>query len=213
MKQFKRNISRLLIAVLFTLSAHAVDLPVISNNTSTTVYAKQSSKGRFEGHIDRLTLPDYAKNFYDDLYANSQDINGYLIDTSKCEKITSKYIYPGETSRAHAIYVSRGERVYRSAEVAQYEILNIEAKKTKNYLLALQAFVYDHPEVFWLNTTPLLDYTFELRYNYSTGAFVYEFKLYFNYDYMFCNSKYFNKSTLVKAINKKDKLLNKLSKN
>ncbi|WP_288887752.1 transglutaminase domain-containing protein [uncultured Eubacterium sp.] len=210
MKKLKTNLARILVIIMVSLSFNTPTIITTPEKNTTIVYAKGNTH-TYESHLDRLNLPDYAKDFYDSLYANTRGADGCLIDISKNQKFINDFVLPKEKTYGFMAYKSKGKIKASTKEIALQKVINKESKKTEQYVATLQAFIYDHPEVFWLNPTAILDHQTRLKKIKGNNIYKYTYTCYFDCKYMYLNYKYSKKSVLLKAINKRDQLLDKLS--
>ena len=210
MKKFRINLARILVAIMVVLSINTTSIITTPNDTTAVVFA-QSNTQKYESHLDRLNLPDYAKDFYESLYANSRGADGCLVDTPKNPKLINDNTIPKQKAYGFVAYKSKGKIKASDKEIALQKVINKESKKSDKYEAAFQAFLYDHPEVFWLNLSNSLDHQTKLKKVKGKNIYKYSYTCYLDCKYMYLNSKYGKKSVLLKAMNKRDNLLDKLS--
>lgn len=142
----KFGIRRVLAFLLaFALLATSLDLSVVSVSAAD-VRAGQN-EGAFEKWIDRVDLPQYAKDFYVNLdrdtgtNGNHVLLNGSKITIGSAEGVANPYIG-----------FSVGDYMVEPNQIDESSDRDLEIRN--NLLIAYKAFLKDHPEIFWLTDTP-----------------------------------------------------------
>lgn len=144
-----------------------------------TVFAVDLASGNHEKWIDRIDrLPDYAKNFYNNILVEASDNDkdkDYLIDDT---------YYTTPSSNTDLTKLSAGDIYYDSdnnanAIVAAVVTNGDTAKTAMDYIsAAYYAFTRDHNEVFWLSGLSSCG-----AQTYSTGKIYVLFYLTFTVEY------------------------------
>ena len=124
--------------------------------------------------IDRVILPDYARDFYDVLVEGSDNDGNadILIDDSNFSR-----------SNAFTLRSSDGTSVFNAIIACEYTDLDHQLSSSEtNYIAkcirtALDAFDRDHPEVFWLNGASRLK--IGGKRTTSNGKTTYDYQIYF----------------------------------
>lgn len=102
--------------------------------------------GNHEKWIDRVVLPDYAKNLYNALVEATDD-DGY------CDYLIEDAYFEGRaaTKGAYAARSGAGYLLVRAMTAQEAASSAVATELTQAVSAALAAFDRDHPEVFWLS--------------------------------------------------------------
>lgn len=215
MSNLVKKFSKLLVAVMVVLSVNVSPLVENVTDTNNKIYAATAKvkKKTYEGFIDRMSFPKYARDLYESLYDNSQDMGGYLINEKKVDRVESG-------SYVHKITTEKGT-ISASMGGSFDNIIAMKVSKSdvpENVYQVYFAFYLDHPEVFWIKQAPKLKYSYSVNYNPKTKSYNYEIfyyivikDVYANYDIR-DTKKYKTASDIIKAMNKRDTLVKSISK-
>ena len=155
----KKKLSAALLIVVMTFSGLSMpDGMIASNNTKVYGASIKLYKKKDAEYINRMKFPKYAIDYYHDMLRNSLDAGGYLIDPNNAEIIDNGMYYQTVTT------------ISGSAAATDKDTLvdTIEKKATSSMIPsycyeAYFAFICDHPEVFWIEQSPKLKYSYQAQ--------------------------------------------------
>lgn len=215
MNNFKRKICKFMAALMVVLSVNVSPYVGSVVDVNENVYAAiaKVKKGTYEGFINRMNFPKYARDLYDSLYDNSLDMGGYLINEKKVDKVDSgSYVH--EITREKGTFPVSGLNAIENVISRKVEASDVPQNSYQVYF----AFYFDHPEVFWIKQSPRLKYSYTVNYNKKTKNYEYEIiyyivikDIYYNYDIR-DTSKYKTSADIIKAMSKRDSLVRKIAK-
>jgi hypothetical protein len=148
-------------------------LPAAAVGTSVKASAAtaKASSGRHAKWVDRIDLPEYAKDFYSTLEeaADGDKEDDFLIDVTKATKLNGGY----------AILARSLTGTTETKSVIDNKKASVQNSGTAYLAAAYDAFNYDHPEIFWLtgNTKIYVSEKYSYVTSGSTGKTVYTYTI------------------------------------
>lgn len=157
-------ITVLMFSTLFAATAHAssaktvtevelVDLGTVFPDADTGISllgendnTLELNKGNYANWIDRINIPDYAKDFYNTLaeYCDNDGKDDFLIDDKAFSKETATVIDFGPSYGSDTFHAIEYIKIKNPTDSELDYIY-------KTMRAAYDAFDMDHPEVFWLS--------------------------------------------------------------
>ncbi|MGN0633492.1 MAG: transglutaminase domain-containing protein [Oscillospiraceae bacterium] len=157
----------------FSGEAYDSGADIISFNSALAAYNSVAVKsGKYANWIDRISVPTYAKNFYDKLVEGSDGdkTDDFLIDYTKAEDLGNG---------TYGLLISSKSDTVSSESAMNTAVEKEYSAVMENASAVFTAFDHDHPEVFWLDGTFATSYSNSYSYNSSRTSFSYTMKIFY----------------------------------